>query len=70
MERHLGERKVLTASEEDALSLADSEMNKEEVELEILDESDGERFGVVKKFYRGESYDSHLNFGVLNQFID
>ncbi|KAJ8925872.1 hypothetical protein NQ315_009724 [Exocentrus adspersus] len=40
VERHLGERKVLTATEEDALSLADSSQSKEEVELEILDESD------------------------------
>ncbi|XP_018579710.1 nuclear export mediator factor NEMF homolog [Anoplophora glabripennis] len=40
IERHLGERKILTATEEDALSLADSEMSKEEVEVEILDESD------------------------------
>ncbi|CAG9835026.1 unnamed protein product [Diabrotica balteata] len=40
IERHKGERKVLTANEEDALSVADSEMSKDEVEVEILDESD------------------------------
>lgn len=41
VEKHRGERKVLSASEEDALSLVDNEQSKEEVEVELLDESDG-----------------------------
>ncbi|CAH1102827.1 unnamed protein product [Psylliodes chrysocephalus] len=42
IERHKGERKVLNANEDDSISLADSEMSKDEVEVEILDESDDE----------------------------
>ncbi|KAJ8954781.1 hypothetical protein NQ318_014892 [Aromia moschata] len=35
-----GKGKFLTANEEDALSIAESEQSKDEVEVEILDESD------------------------------
>nr|CAH7713770.1 unnamed protein product [Callosobruchus chinensis] len=42
VERHLGERKVLTQNEEDALSIEASEQSKDEVEVEIPDESDEE----------------------------
>ncbi|CAH2006739.1 unnamed protein product [Acanthoscelides obtectus] len=42
VERHLGERKVLTQNEEDALGIEASEQSKDEVEVEILDESDEE----------------------------
>lgn len=41
IENHRGERKILSAAEEDALSFAESEQSKDEVEVEILDESDG-----------------------------
>lgn len=40
VEKHKGERKIIT--NEDTQSLADSEQAPEEVEVEILDESDGE----------------------------
>lgn len=49
IEKHKNERKILSASEEDALSLAESEQSKEEVEVEILDESDGKCFIFHKK---------------------
>ncbi|XP_057671845.1 ribosome quality control complex subunit NEMF homolog [Diorhabda carinulata] len=40
VDRHRGERRVLTANEEDVMRIADSVMSKDEVEVEILDESD------------------------------
>lgn len=58
VERHKGERKILTATEEDALSVADSEQSKDEVEVEVLDESDGKlllTFVIVKKFYKSHT---------------
>lgn len=41
IEKHKGERKILSQTEEDALTLTESESNGNEVEVEILDESDG-----------------------------
>ncbi|CAH0550689.1 unnamed protein product [Brassicogethes aeneus] len=43
IERHIGERKVLSATEEDALSVTGSEMGKDEVEVDIIDESDEDK---------------------------
>ncbi|XP_060516930.1 ribosome quality control complex subunit NEMF homolog [Cylas formicarius] len=40
IEKHAGERKVLTQVEEDALNQVADEVSKEEVELDVLDESD------------------------------
>lgn len=70
VERHLGERKVLTASEEDALSLADSERNKEEVELEILDESDGKKFGGSINCISSKSFNLHVNSDICNKLVN
>lgn len=43
IEKHKDERKILSQSEEDALCLAENEQSVQEVEVEILDESDGKR---------------------------
>lgn len=40
VEKHKGERKVISGAEEDALNVAESMESKDEVEVEILDESD------------------------------
>ncbi|CAG9863169.1 unnamed protein product [Phyllotreta striolata] len=40
VDRHKDERKILTANEEDAAILAEIDMGKDDVEVEILDESD------------------------------
>lgn len=41
IEKHKGERKVISSAEEDALSLAENERSKDEVEVPVIDESEG-----------------------------
>lgn len=58
VERHLGERKVVTATEEDDEVGSVIEESKNEVEVEILDESDEEDKPVEQKQNENDSESS------------